>query len=188
MSEKRSTKTARVVVSGVDSAQRSTVIADGPTTTWAQRPDGSLVMDLWRADALPVSVGADSTQTGDVLGVPRGGLVVRMCTFAPNSDMDAAAYSAAIAEVYGQQPHSNDVGDVPGMHRTDSVDVVTVIGGEIYAVLESTETLLRAGDCFIQRGTVHAWHNRSGEPATVVSTMISADRGPNGPEPSDLTP
>ncbi|MFW0793493.1 cupin domain-containing protein [Gordonia sp. CPCC 205515] len=170
MSEKT---TARVVVSGTDAAGRSAVVADGPTQTWAWRPDGSRVMDLWRTDMLPSSVDADNALTGEVVDVPRGGLVVRMCTFAPNSDMDAVAYAAAIADVYGRQPENTGV---PGMHRTDSVDVVTVVSGEVYAVLETAETLLRAGDCFVQRGTAHAWHNRSGQPATVVSTMVSADR------------
>jgi hypothetical protein len=40
--------------------------------------------------------------------------------------------------------------------------------------MESGETLLRAGDTLVQRGTTHAWSNRTGEPATVVSVMIAA--------------
>ena len=62
------------------------------------------------------------------------------------------------------------------MHVTDTVDVLTVVEGEIYVVLEDTETLLRVGDSVIQRGTNHAWSNRSDRPAVLVATMMSATR------------
>jgi quercetin dioxygenase-like cupin family protein len=54
---------------------------------------------------------------------------------------------------------------------------MTVLDGEVYAVLEEGETLLRAGDTMIQRGTRHAWSNRSDHPVTVVTTMLPATRG-----------
>jgi quercetin dioxygenase-like cupin family protein len=54
--------------------------------------------------------------------------------------------------------------------------MVTVVSGELYAVLETAETLLRPGDTFIQRGTKHAWSNRGTEPVTVVAVMMAAKR------------
>jgi len=65
---------------------------------------------------------------------------------------------------------------VPGMHQTDSIDVVTVISGEIWAVVQTGETLLKAGDTIIQRGTRHAWRNRSDAPCTVSALHISVVR------------
>jgi quercetin dioxygenase-like cupin family protein len=47
------------------------------------------------------------------------------------------------------------------MHRTDTVDYGIVLAGEVYLVVERGETLLRAGDVVVQRGTAHGWHNRS---------------------------
>ncbi|NNE83740.1 MAG: cupin domain-containing protein [Alphaproteobacteria bacterium] len=47
------------------------------------------------------------------------------------------------------------------MHRTDTVDYGIVLAGEVYLVVERGETLLRAGDVVVQRGTFHGWHNRS---------------------------
>jgi quercetin dioxygenase-like cupin family protein len=60
------------------------------------------------------------------------------------------------------------------MHTTDTVDVIVVISGQLHAVLEDTETVLNPGDCLIQRGTRHAWSNRTNAPATFVATMLSA--------------
>ena len=62
------------------------------------------------------------------------------------------------------------------MHFTETVDIVTVLSGEIYAVLETTETLLRPGDTLVQRGTIHAWSNRTDKPAMMVALMVSAKR------------
>jgi mannose-6-phosphate isomerase-like protein (cupin superfamily) len=68
-------------------------------------------------------------------------------------------------------------GGVPGLHVTETVDVVTVVSGELYAVLETTtETLLRPGGTFIQRGTKHARNNRGTEPVTVVAARMAANR------------
>lgn len=48
------------------------------------------------------------------------------------------------------------------MHRTVSLDYGIVLDGEIDCVLDSGETKkMVKGDCAIQRGTMHAWRNRS---------------------------
>jgi uncharacterized cupin superfamily protein len=60
------------------------------------------------------------------------------------------------------------------MHFTETVDIMTVLSGELWAITETGETLLRAGDTLVQRGTAHAWSNRTSEPATIVSVMIAA--------------
>ncbi|MBM3558643.1 MAG: cupin domain-containing protein [Alphaproteobacteria bacterium] len=54
------------------------------------------------------------------------------------------------------------------MHRTDTVDYGIVLDGEVWMVLDVGETLLRAGDVVVQRGTNHAWQNRSGRPARMA--------------------
>jgi quercetin dioxygenase-like cupin family protein len=60
------------------------------------------------------------------------------------------------------------------MHKTDTIDYAIVVSGEIYAVMEKGEVLLRAGDSLIQRGTNHAWSNRTEEPCVVAFVMVSA--------------
>lgn len=54
--------------------------------------------------------------------------------------------------------------------------LVTIISGEIYAVTETGETLLRPGDCLVQRGTKHAWSNRGTEPCTLAAVHVAATR------------
>ena len=52
-------------------------------------------------------------------------------------------------------------GAVSPMHRTQSVDYGIVLSGEVVLVLDDTETVLRAGDVVVQRGTNHRWENRT---------------------------
>ncbi|KAK5686663.1 hypothetical protein LTS10_002786 [Elasticomyces elasticus] len=55
-------------------------------------------------------------------------------------------------------------GFLSAMHRTVSLDLVVVLEGEIELVLDSGETKrLGPGDQCVQRGTMHAWRNCSGE-------------------------
>ena len=59
------------------------------------------------------------------------------------------------------------------MHRTDSVDYAIMLEGELVAIMDEGETVLRAGDVLIQRGTSHAWANRSGQPARIAFVLVS---------------
>ncbi len=60
------------------------------------------------------------------------------------------------------------------MHKTCTVDYCIVLSGEIWAVLDEGEVLLRAGDCLVQRGTHHAWSNRTDEPCTIAFVLVAA--------------
>jgi hypothetical protein len=60
------------------------------------------------------------------------------------------------------------------MHRTSTVDYVVVITGEIVLVLDDSEVTLRPGDVVVQRGTDHAWQNRSSKPARMAFFHIDA--------------
>ena len=59
------------------------------------------------------------------------------------------------------------------MHRTDTVDYGIVLAGEVHLLLEQEETLLRTGDVVVQRGTTHAWHNRSDQVARMAFINLS---------------
>jgi uncharacterized cupin superfamily protein len=62
----------------------------------------------------------------------------------------------------------------PGMHKTRTVDYALVLDGQIWALMDEGELLLEAGDCLIQRGTNHAWANRSDRPCRVAFILIDA--------------
>jgi uncharacterized cupin superfamily protein len=63
-----------------------------------------------------------------------------------------------------------------GLHQTDTVDIVTIISGELIAITETSETVLRPGDSLVQNGTVHTWANRGDVPCMKVAVQIGAQR------------
>ena len=63
-------------------------------------------------------------------------------------------------------------GVVSPTHRTQSVDYGIVLDGEVVLVLDGTETVLRAGDVVVQRGTSHRWENRTERAARMAFVLI----------------
>jgi quercetin dioxygenase-like cupin family protein len=61
-------------------------------------------------------------------------------------------------------------------HRTDSIDIAFVLTGVIILTLDDGDVALRAGDCVIQPGTWHSWHNPHTEPCVVGFVMLGAQR------------
>ncbi|KAH6668268.1 hypothetical protein B0J14DRAFT_600250 [Halenospora varia] len=61
------------------------------------------------------------------------------------------------------------------MHATPSVDLGTIVTGEVVLVLDSGEEMtLKAGDLYIQNATNHAWHNRSDQPVRFTTSLIAS--------------
>jgi len=88
-----------------------------------------------------------------------------------------AALERQRASVDDGSGHAFDRGSPrhPGFHKTSSVDYAIVLSGEIYAMMDEGEVLLRAGDVLVQRGTHHAWSNRTDEPARLAFVLIDAE-------------
>jgi quercetin dioxygenase-like cupin family protein len=87
----------------------------------------------------------------------------------------ARQIGASFAQFYRDADHRPDHGH-PGMHRTDTVDYAIVLEGELTAIMDHGETAMRAGDILIQRGTPHAWANRSGKPSRIAFILIDGKR------------
>jgi len=67
--------------------------------------------------------------------------------------------------------------DAPGMHRSNTVDLIYVISGRIVLELDDgVKVNLQAGDTLVQNGTCHAWHNPYDEPCRFITTQIGARR------------
>ena len=82
----------------------------------------------------------------------------------------ASAGFKSIGAGHAQDKHSAD----PMMHKTSTVDYIIVLKGEIYAIMETGEKLLSAGDILVQRGTNHSWSVRGNEPCIVAAVLVSA--------------
>jgi mannose-6-phosphate isomerase-like protein (cupin superfamily) len=67
-----------------------------------------------------------------------------------------------------------DPGVAPRNHRTDSIDYAVVMAGEIDMEMDGKLVHLKAGDCLVQRGTVHNWINRGSEPCVIAFALIAA--------------
>ncbi len=60
------------------------------------------------------------------------------------------------------------------MHRTETIDYIAVLSGEIDMDMDDSSVKLRAGDVMVQRGTNHAWVNRGSAPARLAIVLLDA--------------
>jgi hypothetical protein len=104
--------------------------------------------------------------------------VLRIIDLPPESkdpEVTRRQIQATFGSVF-RDAHRDDAGinKHPGMHRTATVDYALILQGEVVAVLDTEETTLRSGDVLIQRGTHHAWANRSDAVARIAFVLIDA--------------
>lgn len=169
--------TARRIVVGVDKNGRSSFVSDGQTETRVAT-EAYTINQIWQATKVPTPVMAENTLgKRAVIPPPPSGYTYVITTFPPDSSWDyVAGYARALAEAGAGD--SFNPGDPPGMHKTDTIDIVTIISGEIWALVETGETLMKQGDTLIQRGTKHAWSNRSKSDCTIAAVHISIEDKP----------
>src|SRR5215467_792841 len=110
---------------------------------------------------------------------PRHGFRFGFFTIPPDTTtrLEQLNTAAALDEIQKKLPGLIDVleRDHPGMHTTDTVDFDVIVCGEVYLELDDgVEVLLKAGDCVIQNGTRHAWHNRSSEKCVISVAIVGA--------------
>ncbi len=170
----------RRIVTAIDADGRSYLAEDGPSPAGFALPEAAFRSDnLWRTAAAPSSVTAED----DIVahrGVcpPRGGTVLRVIDFPPPSgtrEEMAALAKGVFEQLYPDARHQPSERS-PGMHETDTIDYAIVLSGEIWAIMDEDETLMRAGDILIQRGTNHAWENRSDAVARMAFVLIDGTR------------
>ena len=118
---------------------------------------------------------------------PPGGFSFGVVTFPPDSaprpvpNDRKAAYLEMERVLPGFAAHMERSN--PGMHTSDSIDFGYVISGEIWLELDGgKQTLLRAGDTFVQNGTRHGWRNKGTDSCKVLFTTIGVQRQPKGVE------
>jgi mannose-6-phosphate isomerase-like protein (cupin superfamily) len=168
----------RRVLTGHDAEGRSTFLADGIAPNMKEMPSfpGLALTDLWETSGAPATNAGDGDAADRPIRLepPRNGTILRIVEFPPDAtrpkDSDGSAGFKAIGAGHAQDRHSAD----PMMHKTSTVDYIIVLKGEIYAVMETGEKLLRAGDILVQRGTNHSWSVRGAEPCIVAAVLVSA--------------
>jgi quercetin dioxygenase-like cupin family protein len=142
---------------------------------------GTRVTDLWETTETPAANfgNAETVDRPFRLPPPAGGSVFRIVEYPPDAGRTAELQA---------QPTHDDAGEGytreyaharhPGFHKTDTIDYAIVLSGEIYALMDEGEELLRAGDVLVQRGTNHAWSNLTNETVRVAFVLIDAIPAP----------
>jgi mannose-6-phosphate isomerase-like protein (cupin superfamily) len=174
------TKPIRRVVTGHNAAGGSIFMIDGPTPHVFSRTKGSaIVHELWETTGTPADNrgSADAISRGHRLPPPKSGSVFRVIEYPPDSERLAAiAREHALPDDSGRAAATDRNNPRhPGFHKTATIDYAIVLSGEIYAMMDEGEVLLKAGDALVQRGTNHAWSNHSHEPAVVAFVLIDAE-------------
>jgi quercetin dioxygenase-like cupin family protein len=151
------TTAPRRVVTGHNPDGVSVVLSDGPVPTHRYMPqDGVGFSEIWQTEDAPAPIHAvePSEPTERTLRVPPEprGTKIRINEFFPG--------------------HVGPEGRQSPVHRTESVDYGIVLEGEIVLILDDSEVTLHAGDIVVQRGTDHAWANRTDRVTRVAFILI----------------
>jgi mannose-6-phosphate isomerase-like protein (cupin superfamily) len=96
-----------------------------------------------------------------------GAMLWRIWSIPPDEVIRQLSAGAASAP---QEDHGEIRED--GFHKTDTIDYVFVLDGDIVLQLDDGEELLHAGDCVVQRRTNHAWRNRGDKPVRLLTVMM----------------
>ena len=140
----------RRVVTGHDSEGRAVATIDEVSQNLRSARPGATACVVWTSQGFPV----DNTGKADD-GLRETGTTLD---------------NGTVFRILELQP-----GNIPRVHRTDSLDYAVIMSGEIDMELETGQiTHLKAGDVVVQRGTVHNWINRGPEPCVIAFVLIAA--------------
>ncbi|MBI1203277.1 MAG: cupin domain-containing protein [Rhodopseudomonas sp.] len=154
MNQKSEYPPIRRVVTGHDAANVAKALIDGPASNAKFPSPGTVSTLIWATDKCPagIEIGTDIEDMGArIMGTapPAMGTRFAIIDFPP--------------------------GNTPHLHRTETIDYVIVLEGEIDMDMDDTSVTLKAGEVLVQRGTNHAWANRSATRARVAFVLIDAE-------------
>jgi len=181
-----SLKPVRRIVTIDDSEGKSLAIADGqsPDTIADPARPGFSSVRIWVTSSAPVMIGDYRDAVVHYprsLEPPRHGSVCHIVTFPRDASFLGRIGSKevkAFFHVIGSPGATTYTKNAPHpyMQKTNTLDFCLILEGEITLVLDTQEVHLKAGDTVIQRGTNHAWSNRSNKPCRIAISSHDATR------------
>jgi hypothetical protein len=163
-----STVRVRRLVTGLDGEGRSTIVMEDVAehATVGHDTPTYVATQLWRTETAPADntgpvVDPYDTDAQLSVGPSEVGTIFRTLELPPDKDWRFDAEGNELRPL--------------AFHTTRSVDYAIVLRGEIWAVLDATEVRMTAGDVLVQRGTRHAWANRSDEPCLLAFVLIGGN-------------
>ncbi|MDK4734447.1 cupin domain-containing protein [Rhizobium sp. CNPSo 3490] len=175
------------VVTGHDADGKSIVAIDGPLPTVVELNaiPGMIFHEVWETRGTPAQVdnSADPTTGALMHQPPKHGTRIRFVDMPPDAEYLADG-TLQMKELF------NEVNDPSGltvkadsphpmMHRSEAVDYGIVIDGEMTLMLDDSEVPLKPYSVVIQRGTNHAWANRSGKLCRMLFIQIDGQYEPS---------
>jgi mannose-6-phosphate isomerase-like protein (cupin superfamily) len=171
----------RRVVTGFDENGKSVIISDGepPRTEKLPSMPDSVMSELWALDGPAViPAGPDITPTMSSFVPIAGQVRIKTWTLPPDSqapkDLDLAEVNREIAEYW---PGFEMDPKNPGVHMTDTIDVNTVLSGQLTLHTDGGDVAtIGPGDSVVQLGTRHWWTNDGDEICVIQTVLIGATR------------
>ena len=170
----------RRVITGHNEKGRSIVTLDGPPARSIGEDVGGL-FELWNTDGGDV-ISTDVNDRADqniILSPSGGGTKFRYFQINPLPEgvpEDMLQEIAADAfEKVGAAHHRVDTSKHPAMHKTDTIDYIILLKGDVTLILDDEEVDLKPFDVVVQRGTNHAWVNNGTKPALLIAVLIDSN-------------
>jgi mannose-6-phosphate isomerase-like protein (cupin superfamily) len=173
----------RRIVTGHDAQGRAVILEDAPPPR-VQRiggPHGPMFYEVWNTRETPAvidAVSGEPPEQGIQLAPPRNGTRIRVLEIPPEdasiasvSPDEARAHFAEVGAAAASS-HKDSGSKHAFMHRTETIDYGIVLEGELTLIVDVGETVVRAGDIVIQRGTNHGWANRGSVPCRIAFILI----------------
>lgn len=175
------------IVTGHDDEGRAIVVTEGALRSVNRLPTipGTVFHEVWSTQGMPVVLGntPDPTSGPLMLPPPKHGTRMRFVDIPPDTEDFLKHGAARMKDAFnaiGDESASTVQADSPHplMHRTESIDYGILISGEIVLILDEDEVVLKPGSVVIQRGTNHAWANRTSETARMLFILIDGQYEP----------
>jgi Cupin domain len=173
----------RRIVTGHNAAGQAIIQEDAPPPR-VQRiggETGPVFYEVWNTRATPAPIDRASGEPHEdsiMLAPPKNGTRIRVLDIPPD-DPSLAAMTPEQARAHFAEIGAGDASRHSGQgsrhahfHRTETLDYGIVLDGEIVLIMDEGETICRAGDIIIQRGTNHGWANRSNCTCRIAFILI----------------
>ena len=170
------TKPIRRIITAQDDKENPIILADGPAPKIVGDParPGFSSATIWVTDRTPAKIKSvkETVDLDRAIEPPAGGSVCRIVTFPPDASfmnrVGAKEVQSFFKSMGSPGASTYAKGSHPYRQKTVTLDFGIVLEGEIILILDKGEVNLKKGDIVVQRGTNHAWSNRSSKPCVMV--------------------
>ncbi|MFL2714045.1 MAG: cupin domain-containing protein [Gammaproteobacteria bacterium] len=170
----------RRIVTGHNESGKSVITIDGPPARSIGEDVGGL-FEIWNTDGTLIDTtdNQDRADSEIILSPPANGTKFRYFQINPTPEgvpWDVLQDLAAQAfDRIGAAHHRIDTSKHPAMHKTNTIDYIILLKGDVSLLLDEEEVRLEPFDTVVQRGTNHAWVNHGDEPALLIAVLIDSE-------------